>query len=61
MRVASTCRYVEFFPDVYVVIGLRWELELGDGTVSIKLANYVNIEQRSGYVGKFLSTDLVPE
>jgi hypothetical protein len=61
VRVASTYRNAEFFPDVYVVIGIRWELELGDGAVSIKLANYVNIEQGSGYVGKFLSNDLVPE
>ena len=61
VRVASTYRYAGFFPDVYVVIGIRWELELGDGSVSVRLANYVNIEQGSAYVGKFLSNDLVPE
>ena len=60
VRVASTYRYASLFPDVYVVIGIRWEIELGDGTVSIKLAKDIHIAQGCGQVGKFLPDDLVP-
>ena len=60
VRVAPTYRYASFFPDVYVVIGMRWEIELGGGAVSIKLANDANIEQGCGHVGKFRPDDLVP-
>jgi hypothetical protein len=44
----------------YVVIGIRWEIELEDGTVSIKLAKDIHIAQGCGQVGKFLPDDLVP-
>jgi hypothetical protein len=60
VRVAPTYRYAAFFSEVYVVIGMRWEIELGDGSISIKIANDVNIEQACGHVGKFRPDDLVP-
>jgi hypothetical protein len=60
VRVTPTYRYAAFFPDEYIVIGIRWEIELGDGTVSIKLAKDIHIAQGCGQVGKFHCDDLMP-
>lgn len=60
VRVTERAKYAADWPGVYVVVGLTWEYQRGDGRVNIAIAADDEIEHGLGSTDGWTVDDLAP-
>jgi hypothetical protein len=61
VKLAPTCEYASEWPDTYIIVGIDWDYQRGDGHgINISIASEEEIVARHGSTDGFRPHDLLP-